>query len=65
MSYADQLFAGMMNALELELADVAEALARVLARHVRETGEFPSALPPEELLPLVDRHARTQAFGPS
>jgi hypothetical protein len=65
MTYADQLLAGVNDALELEFWELAESIARVLARHIHETGEYPSALPRGEIEHLVREQARAGAFGPS
>jgi len=65
MTYADQLMTGINDALELEFWEVAEAMAKVLARHIRDTGEYPSALPPAELQRLMEQQARAAAYGPS
>jgi hypothetical protein len=65
MTYADQLLNGVNDALELEFWELAESMARVLARHIHETGEYPSALPKHEIEQLVREHARASAYGPS
>lgn len=65
MSYSDQLLAGMSTAIELEIHELAEAIAKVLARHIQETGEYPTAIPKGELDRLVGQYRRAQSFGPS
>lgn len=57
VSYADKLMTGIMDAIELEIWEVAEAIARALARHIRETGEYPTAVPRAE----VERIMASQA----
>lgn len=64
-TYADQLLEGISNAIELEIWDVAESLARTLALHIRRTGEFPSELPREHMERLVHMYRATYARGPN
>ena len=64
-SYADQLLEGIANAIDLEIWDVAESLARTLAAHIRSTGEYPSELPKEQMEKLVGMYEKSYAFGPN
>lgn len=65
MTYADQLLDGIMTASELDMGELAESIAKLLAQHIRETGEYPSALPKGELEQLMRAQARAMAYGPS
>ncbi|MEM1025522.1 MAG: hypothetical protein AAGD10_13655 [Myxococcota bacterium] len=65
MSTADQLLLGIMKAIEHDIWDLAELMARTLAQHIQATGEYPEALPPSELDRLVQQHQTADAFGPS
>lgn len=62
-TYADQLLEGIANAIDLEIWDVAESLARTLASHIRSTGEYPADLPREQMERLVGMYERSYAFG--
>lgn len=64
-TYADQLLEGIANAIDLEIWDVAESLARTLAHHIRTTGEYPRHLPREQMERLVGMYERAYAQGPS
>lgn len=64
-SYADQLLEGIANAIDLEIWDVAESLARTLAAHIRKTGEYPSELPKEHMERLVGMYEQSYCFGPN
>jgi hypothetical protein len=64
-TYADQLLEGISNAIELEIWDVAESLARTLAVHIRDTGEYPEGLPREHLERLVGMYQSTYRHGPN
>jgi len=64
MSYADKLLVGIMDAIELEIWEVAEAITKALARHIRETGEYPTALPRVELDRIMAAQSRSMAYGP-
>jgi hypothetical protein len=65
MTLADQLLLGVMKAIEHNVWELAEVMARRLAVHIHTTGEYPSALQPEELDNLVAQHRAAGAFGPS
>ncbi len=64
-TYADQLLEGIAHAIELEIWEVAEGLARTLATHIRRTGEYPSGLSSKELEGLIDRHQAEHRYGPN
>jgi hypothetical protein len=65
VSYADKLLVGIMDAIELEIWEVAEAITKVLARHIEETGEYPTAVPRVELERIMASQARAVAYGPA
>lgn len=65
MSVADQLLLGVMRAVENDIWDLAELMARTLAQHIQATGEYPQALPAAELERLVSQHREARVFGPS
>ena len=64
-NYADQLLEGIANAIELEIWDVAESLARTLALHIRNTGEYPRDLPREQMERLIGMYRHSYAHGPN
>lgn len=61
--YADQLMEGIANAIDLEIWDVAESLAKTLAAHIRKTGEYPADLPKEQMERLVGIYEDSYRFG--
>ncbi|MEL6187294.1 MAG: hypothetical protein AAFU79_21930 [Myxococcota bacterium] len=64
-TYSDQLLEGIANAIDLEIWDVAESLARTLAVHIRKTGEYPQDLPKEQMERLVGMYERARVHGPN
>lgn len=64
-NYADQLLEGIANAIDLEIWDVAESLARTLAHHIRSTGEYPRELPRDQMERLVGMYEQSYAYGPN
>ncbi|NJK89015.1 MAG: hypothetical protein HC923_06145 [Myxococcales bacterium] len=65
MTYADELLEGLVTAIELDVWELAEAMARVLARHIAETGEYPQAMPAAEVDVMVRQYRAAEAFGAS
>ncbi|MBX2814291.1 MAG: hypothetical protein KTR25_20955 [Myxococcales bacterium] len=65
LSYADQLLEGIANAIELEIWDIAESLAKTLAIHIQATGEYPEHLPREHIERMIGSYRQTQAHGPN
>ncbi len=64
-NYADQLLEGIANAIDLEIWDVAESLAKTLALHIRKTGEYPAELPKEQMDRLVRLYNTAYVHGPN
>ena len=64
-TYADQLLEGIANAIDLEIWDVAESLARTLALHIQRTGEYPHDLPREQMDRLIGVYKRARIRGPN
>lgn len=64
-SYADQLLEGIANAIDLEIWDVAESLAKTLALHIHTTGEYPEHFPREQMDRLVGIYQQAQQYGPN
>lgn len=64
-TYADQLLEGISNAIELEIWDVAESLARTLAVHIRDTGQYPADLPRDQMERLVGMYQSAYQHGPN
>lgn len=62
-TYSDQLLEGIANAVDLEIWDVAESLARTLAHHIQRTGEYPRLLPREQIEQLVGLYQKSRAQG--
>ncbi len=65
MSIADLLLVGVMKAIEHDIWELAEVMARRLAIHIQTTGEYPAALSEAEVEVLVAQHRAALAFGPS
>lgn len=64
-TYADQLLEGIANAIDLEIWDVAESLAKTLATHIRRTGEYPKEFPREQMERLVSMYQQASVDGPN
>lgn len=62
-SYADQLMEGIANAIDLEIWEVAESLAKTLAAHIRKTGQYPKDLPKEHMERLVGMYEQSYRMG--
>lgn len=62
-TYSDQLLEGIANAIDLEIWDVAESLARTLAVHIQRTGEYPKDLPREQMERLVGLYQKSRVQG--
>ena len=64
-SYADELLDGVMKAIELEIWDIAECLARTLAHHIIQTGEYPAELSRENIEQMLRVYQDSSNYGPN